>query len=68
MRQAGDKFHAMGMHFYYGSGRQKQLAVDGNEDDWCFLLHNAKRMDDLLKAQIAVMDQLRSDRAHHHAC
>jgi len=49
MRQAGDKFHAMGMHFYYGSGRQKQLAVDGNEDDWYFLLHNAKRMDDLLR-------------------
>ncbi len=56
MRQAGDKFHAMGMHFYCGSGRKKQLALDGSEDDWYFLLHNANRMDELLKAQIAVMD------------
>ena len=57
MRQAGDKFHAMGMHFYCGSGRQRQLAVEGSEDDWYFLLNTANRMDELLKAQIAVMDQ-----------
>ena len=53
--------HAMGMHFYCGSGREKQLAVDGSEDDWYFLLNTANRMDALLEAQIAVMDRYDPD-------
>jgi alpha-N-arabinofuranosidase len=53
--------HALAMHFYSGSGREKQLATDGTEDDWYFLLHTANRMDALLKAQIAVMDRYDAD-------
>ena len=56
MKQAGGKFQGMGMHYYCHSGRKKQLAVEGTEDDWYFLLHNANRMDELLKAQVAVLD------------
>ncbi|MDA0337905.1 MAG: alpha-N-arabinofuranosidase, partial [bacterium] len=53
--------HALAMHFYCGSGREKQLAVEGSEDDWYFLLNTANRMDTLLKAQIAVMDRYDPD-------
>ena len=53
--------HALAMHFYCGSGRQKQLAVEGSQDDWYFLLNTANRMDTLLKAQIAVMDRYDPD-------
>jgi alpha-N-arabinofuranosidase len=53
--------HALAMHFYCGSGRDKQFAVDGSEDDWYFLLNTANRMDRLLKAQIAVMDRYDAD-------
>jgi alpha-N-arabinofuranosidase len=49
------------MHFYCGSGRQKQLAVEGSEDDWYFLMNTANRMDTLLKEQIAVMDRYDHD-------
>lgn len=49
--------HALAMHFYCGSGREKQHAIDGTEDDWYFLLNTANRMDELLRAQIAVMDR-----------
>ena len=53
--------HALAMHFYCGSGREKQLAVEGSEDDWYFLLNTANRMDTLLRAQIAVMDRYDPD-------
>ncbi|HCL30210.1 MAG TPA: alpha-N-arabinofuranosidase [Candidatus Latescibacteria bacterium] len=53
--------HALAMHFYCGSGREKQLAIEGGEDDWYFLLNTANRMDALLKAQIAVMDRYDPD-------
>jgi alpha-N-arabinofuranosidase len=49
--------HGLGMHFYCGSGREKQLAVAGTEDDWYFLMNTANRMDFLLRQQIAVMDR-----------
>ena len=53
--------HGLGMHFYCGSGREKQVATDGTEDDWYFLLNTAHRMDALLRAQIAVMDRYDSE-------
>ena len=56
MRETQERklMHAMGMHFYCGSGREKQLATDGSEDDWYYLMNTANRMDPLLKQQIAV--------------
>jgi alpha-N-arabinofuranosidase len=49
--------HAMGMHFYCGSGREKQPAAEFDDEDWYFLLKTALRMDELLTTQIAVMDR-----------
>jgi alpha-N-arabinofuranosidase len=48
---------ALSLHFYCGSGREKQHATDGSEDDWYFLLNTANRMDELLKLHGAVMDR-----------
>jgi alpha-N-arabinofuranosidase len=53
--------HAMGMHFYCGSGRDKQPATQFDEEDWYFLLRTALRMDELLTRQIAVMDRYDPD-------
>ena len=49
--------HAHALHYYCGSGRQRQLAVEGSEDDWYFLLNPANRMDSLIRLHGAVMDR-----------
>lgn len=49
--------HALALHYYTWSGREKQLAVEGTEDDWYFLLNSANEMDDHIRLHSAVMDR-----------
>lgn len=51
------QMNALALHFYCESGREPQLAIEGNEDDWYFLLNTANRMDALIRLHSAVMDR-----------
>jgi alpha-N-arabinofuranosidase len=48
---------ALALHYYTWSGRERQLAIEGSEDDWYFLLNSANRMDPLIHLHGAVMDR-----------
>ncbi len=49
--------HALALHYYCFSGRERQLAIEGSEDDWYFLLNSANKMDDHIRLHSAVMDR-----------
>ena len=55
--QVRRNMHALALHYYTWSGREKQLAVEGTEDDWYFLLNSANEMDDHIRLHSAVMDR-----------
>ena len=57
MRDVGRRMSGLALHYYCGSGRKKQLAAEGTEEDWIALMKRALRMDDLIRQHAAIMDR-----------
>lgn len=57
MERAGPFLDGLSLHYYCGTGKRSRSATRFDAGDWFHLLQQATRMDDLLRAHRAVMDQ-----------
>ncbi len=57
MKKAARHMNGISLHYYCGSGRKSRSATQFEEEDWFAQLQQALKMDEILTAHSAIMDQ-----------